>query len=384
MLALLFVACVSLRAQQFRSILNSVEANNVQLQAVKHGLEAEVSEMRAENSIGSTSVEYSPFFESGADGLASSELIVSQEFDFPTQYALRRKVVRSGEEEASVRYGILRRDILLEAQTLCIDLLAAERGASLLAKRKDVTDSLLSIVERRMECGDATRIDVNRLRMESMGLQTELLQNGNSRNSLLLSLRALNGGVPVDSLWAGYAKDDLPVCMISDTVAQSSVLESRYADASFRKAQQESRVAKRGWLPSLTMGYRRNTDLRTPSHGVLLGASFPLFSHSHRVKAAKRKLEAAELEVHNVQLEGYTSLAKLRGEAASLAVTLKAYDEALMYETLRLLQKGVEEGEIPVADYLTQSDCIYVKLKERQDITVRLYKVYAEYMSNGL
>ena len=136
MLALLFVASVSLRAQQFRSILNSVEANNVQLQAVKHGLEAEVSEMRAENSIGSTSVEYSPFFESGADGLASSELIVSQEFDFPTQYALRRKVVRSGEEEASVRYGILRRDILLEAQTLCIDLLAAERGASLLAKRK--------------------------------------------------------------------------------------------------------------------------------------------------------------------------------------------------------------------------------------------------------
>ncbi len=383
MLVLLFVANV-LQAQQFRSILNSVEANNVQLQAVKHGLEADIAGMRAENNIGSTSVEYSPFFEGGAAGLASSELMVSQEFDFPTQYALRRKVVRSSEEEASAKYGILRRDILLEAQTLCIDLLAAERGASLLAKRKEVTDSLLSIVSRRMEHGDATQIDVNRLRMESMNLQTELLQNGNSRNSLLHSLQALNGGVPVDSLWTGYAKDGLPVCLISDTVAQSAVLESKYAAASFRKAQQESKVAKRGWLPSLTMGYRRNTDLWTASHGVLLGASFPLFSHSNRVKAAKQKQEAAELEVHNVLLEEYTSLVKLRGEATSLAVMLKAYDEALMYETLRLLRRGVEEGEVPVSDYLTQSDYIYVKLKEKQDITVRLYKVYAEYMSNGL
>ena len=36
------------------------------------------------------SVEYSPFFAKGIDGMASSELVVTQGFDFPTLHAARQ------------------------------------------------------------------------------------------------------------------------------------------------------------------------------------------------------------------------------------------------------------------------------------------------------
>lgn len=384
LLSLSLLVAAAVQAQQFGSILGSVEANNVSLQAARRGMEADASERRAANTLGATSVEYSPFFEGGADGMASSELIVSQEFDFPSLYSGRRKVAHGADEVASVEYMILRRDVLLQAQTLCVDLLATERGADLLAKRKAVTDSLVATVARRMENGEATRLDVNRLRMESMELQAEEAGNASRRNELLASLRELNGGADVDSLWSRYADDALPVCSIADTVAPGSVLESRHADASLRLAKQESKAQRQGWLPSLTMGYRRNTDFGTPSHGVLLGASFPLFSHSGKAKAARQRQEAAELDLKDALQKERAEMDKLRSEAAALTETLKAYDEDLMYETLRLLRKGVEAGEIPVADYYTQSDYIYTKLQEKQDLTVRLYKVCAQYAANSL
>ncbi|MDE7085998.1 MAG: hypothetical protein K2O48_04850 [Prevotella sp.] len=73
------------------TIIASVEANNTLLKAVRSGNAATVAEVKSENTIGETSVEYSPFFRKGVGGTASSELIVSQEFDFPTVYGARSK-----------------------------------------------------------------------------------------------------------------------------------------------------------------------------------------------------------------------------------------------------------------------------------------------------
>ena len=99
-------AALVLRATGLDSVLASVERNNLGLQALRKGNEAAMIEVRGGNAPGDPSVEYSPFFRSGAGGVASSELVVSQGFDFPTLYAARRKSARLRQAALDRQYEV--------------------------------------------------------------------------------------------------------------------------------------------------------------------------------------------------------------------------------------------------------------------------------------
>ena len=69
-----------------------MERNNIQLQALQQSNEASRLEIQAQNNLQQDlSVSYSPFFTRGYNGVASSELVVSMGFDFPSQYVSRSK-----------------------------------------------------------------------------------------------------------------------------------------------------------------------------------------------------------------------------------------------------------------------------------------------------
>ena len=72
------------QAQGIDDVLKSIEKNNIELQAAQKDIASEVEEIKQTNTVEGLSVEYSPFMRSGIPGVSSSELIVSQEFDFPT------------------------------------------------------------------------------------------------------------------------------------------------------------------------------------------------------------------------------------------------------------------------------------------------------------
>lgn len=71
-------------------------------------------------------MEYSSFFSKGVNGQSGSELVVSQGFDFPTVYNSRNRAGRDKKEAVDYRAEALRRNVLLEAKTLCLDMIRAE------------------------------------------------------------------------------------------------------------------------------------------------------------------------------------------------------------------------------------------------------------------
>ena len=77
-------AATALHAQDVESVLAQIEHNNKNLEALRRESEAAKLEVRTQNNLEDPSVEYSPFFAHGADGIASSELVVSQGFDVPS------------------------------------------------------------------------------------------------------------------------------------------------------------------------------------------------------------------------------------------------------------------------------------------------------------
>lgn len=373
---------VSASAQGFGEVLTSIEQNNLQLQAARKANAAAMSEAKAENSLGETSVEYSPFYAGGVSGIASSELIVSQEFDFPTTYALRSRLNASQQRLLDLQYQTLRRDVLLEAEKQCIEVCFLSQKHVQLERLIEVADTLAGVYKKRMQNGDATQIDVNRILVEQMNLRADLLQNESESTACMLRLQRMNGGIPVDTLLRGAKLPDFSIFNPSDLSAAS--LENSLGKAMVQQADREVAAANQGWLPKLTLGYRRNTDLNVASNGFLIGANIPIFSTSAKAKAARQRRVAAELEAHDVAVGVQSDFAALVSEAEQVQKMLQAYDSDLMQQTLSLLHRAVMAGELSVSDYYSEVSVIVGKQKEMLDLKSRLFMLRADLNRNSL
>ena len=181
------------KSQSIDELLQQIERNNKSLQALRQENEAARQEIRSQNNLEDPSVEYSPFYTKGTDGMSSSELVVSQGFDFPTRYAARHKSGRLQSEYLDRQYLVARRDLLLGARLQCLDLIRLNRTRELLEARLRNAGELLALFEKRLEEGDASILEVNKIRMERMNATTELAQNESARQQALAALQAMNG-----------------------------------------------------------------------------------------------------------------------------------------------------------------------------------------------
>lgn len=126
----------SLQAQTIETVLQSIEQNNKEIQAGLYAAEAGKLEVQTRNNLEDPSVEYSPFYTDGVTGMASSELVVTQGFDFPTRYAARRRSGKSQQEVIDRQQQALRQEVLLRAKNLCLDLIGLNQERLLLDERR--------------------------------------------------------------------------------------------------------------------------------------------------------------------------------------------------------------------------------------------------------
>lgn len=384
LMAALCVAAAT-QAQDVESVLAQIEQNNRNLEAMRHESDAAKLEVRSQNNLEDPSVEYSPFFAHGADGIASSELVVSQGFDFPTLYAARRKAGRLQSEGIEGRYGIARRDILLEAQLLCFEAIRLDRERDLLERRMKSADELLSLFERRLEEGDASALEVNKIRMERMDVAAELSRNVAARKTVMESLCAMNGGRRVSMEGADYPA--MPSVGDFDAFRErmlSEELDLQVSEADTRAAQQEVRVNSQNWLPKLEVGYRRNTDMDDAVNGFLVGASFPIFSNRHKAGVAKARYAASQLRMEDVKEQTEARIRSLYSDLEQSAATMRTYDLSLMRSTLELLRRAVESGELSVIEYYVEADGIYSNMLSYVEVENSYYSTLAQIFRNDL
>lgn len=372
-------------AQDIGSVLESVERNNVQLQSLRSANEAAKLETKMQNNLGDPSIEYSPFWTKGTDGISSSELVVSYGFDFPTQYVSRS---RSGKLQRSAldgQYLVERRNVMLQAKKLCLDLVFLSRKQGLLSDRLRNADELLTLFEKRFGEGDASAIELNKIRMEKMDVAAALAQVETDLQSARASLQSMNGGQPVQFTVMEYPLV-LPVTdfeAFRDTL-MAAELELKASEAAVRATGQEIRVNRQNWLPQLQVGYRRNTALSEASNGFIVGASFPLFSNRYKSRIANARHTASQYQLNQVQIETESRIRTEYDEMLRLQESLKIYDVSLMEETLGMLRKAVEAGQLSVIEYYTEADSVYSKLLSLSEMENTYQKLIADIYRNSL
>ena len=366
-------------ADNIGDVLKQVASNNLTLQALAHDNQADVLDIKASNSIGGPSVEYSPFFTKGYSGVAESELVVSQEIDFPTKYAARNKQAKMQNIVGEQLLIKQRRDILLQAQLLCIDLIRLNQTLSMLHERLANSETLLQMYQKRMDAGDANALELNKVKLDCMEVRTLVNEAQGERTSLLQQLRQLNGGKPIDVI--DTVLPEYPQITNFESyraLALASDADVAVAQTALRAADMNLKLQKNEWLPNISFGYRRNTEQGEGINGFLVGVSFPLYSNSSNVKAARQRKESAELQVVQAQNEAEASLRTNYEQLQGLQQVIDHSDVKLLQESLTLFAKALQQGEITALVYYVEINSIYEKLQRHIDLHCQSVKLLAE------
>lgn len=382
--AMAFAAVVSAKAQDINAVLKSVEQNNMELKALLKGNEAADIENKSQNTLEDLSIEYSPFFQSETSGIASSELVITQGFDFPTLYGARKKAGQLQRNVLDMQYQTARRDILVNAKKLCLDIINYNKQKQLLQERRKNADELLAMFELKFKNGDATSLELNKIKLDRMNLETELVQADTKHANAMQQLQALNGGLPIEVNMTEYpqAPADDEVTMYEKAVATDWTV--RTAQASVLAAEQDVKVNKQSWIPKFEIGYRRNTEGDNASNGFLIGGSIPLFSSKNKVKIAKARQTEAVMEHANARINAENSARTMINQMKQLKASADAYDVPLMRQTLKLLRTAVENGEISVTEYYVEADNIYKNMITYMDIERQYQDALTEIYKNEL
>lgn len=387
-LGLALMAVLGMSAQTPRTIdgvLKSIEQNNKELQAQKHAADATKMENRAANNLPDPTLNYSSFYSNAAEGGHGTEFVASQGFDFPTQYITRHRQATLQNEAVDKQQQAFRRDMLLNAKNLCLDLILLNQEKALMDIRQKNAEELQALYEKRLTTGDANILEVNKIKMERMNVQTEVAQNNAANRTALQSLLAMNGNMPLEFAETTYpdVKEINDYNLMRDQVMASD-LDLQAAAATTLAAQKQVAVNRQGWLPKLEVGFRRNTDDVASQNGFVVGGSLPLFENRKKVKIAKAQAISAQLMQENAKDQAEASLMSLFNEMQQLKDAMRAYDVPLMHRSLDLLKQALAEGQISLIEYFVETEGIYKNLQAYMQIENQYQKVMAGIYKNDL
>lgn len=384
------------------AILRQVEANNRQLQANAQTVQAQKLENRASNNLADPTLSYAHLWDSDDKNITVGELVIAQSFDFPSLYVSRARLNRLKGQSLDAQSDALRQQILLQAQEACLDIIHLSRRQQLLDERLKNAEELAAFYQRRLETGDASSLETNKINLELLNVRTEARLNRTALDSKLKELTALNGnqslvpGRPMPDGPAAATAQNLgltdypsvplpadfgPLC--EELLASDPTLLSLQSES--LAAQKQLSVSRQGWLPGLEVGYRRNTESRHPLNGIVVGFSFPIFQNQGKVKAARSQALSIDYQKENARLSASTALWQLYDEACNLHASMQEYAETFgRQQDLKLLRQALEGGQISMIEYFVEVSALYQSQANLLQLENQYQKVMARIYKNKL
>lgn len=365
-------------------VLRSVAANNPELRANGQLIQSRKLEARLDNNLPDPSVSYSHQF-GNREGMGfQGELIASQSFDFPTVYRRKHQLTQAKSVGLDREENAFRQELLLQAKTLCLDLVFLNQQRALLNERLRNAEQLAALFATRLERGDANVLETNKIQLELLNVKTEARANETARQAKLRELATLNGGEAIAFEDTTYRTESelLPYAALSEEVlAADSRLSLLRGERLTASRQLKVNQAKR--LPSFELGYRMNSATGGARfNGFLVGISIPLFSNRNYIKQARAQQLYTELQLESTTRMVENTLRQDYEEALTLRSSMQEYAQLLQRQnSMALLNKAIQAGQISMIAYFVDATAYYQSVEnylrlqyQYQTVVARLYK----------
>lgn len=379
-------SCFHVAAQDdINNILRQVEKNNPELKANKEFLRAEIWQTKGTNNLANPNLSYTHTWDSKNGNETEKEIEVSQSFEFPTAYISRRNANKKTINALEYNYQEQRQNILLQAKEICLDIIMLNQQSSLLKERMKYANELSAAYDKMLNAGDASSLEVNKIKLELLNLQTELTINNSALKTKLAELTLLNGSHPVSLANKDYPTEELPTydLLREEVVGSNNQLKSSQNE--YEAAVKQIAVNRAGWMPNLELGYKHNTGVGLRSNGLMVGISIPIFNNRGKVSSAKANALGKSYAYDMVKLSVESQIYQAYQEASIMKGQIDAYSNTLDVDNmLALLQKALEGGELSVTAYFIEVATAYQSLENYTTIQNIYHKQLAKMYKHRL
>lgn len=294
----------------------------------------------------------------------------SQEFDFPTVYVAKRRVLKAAVGLASAQLDNARNEIYGNVLSAYYNSLYLKHLKSLLERRLDYLRQFTSIAHMRFEAGESSMLEVlNAERVEEkarMEFRDASLRFNDSANALGAFVGMNTSVEPADEdLYALECPDllDFPDFSITS--------RGKIFEAQIKQSERNVFLAKQEFMPGLSIsatsqllikgfnpyGIDRQRFEKGNFMGFSIGITVPLFfgANLSRLIAAKRDVEIVKLHREDELLRLAVQYRSLKEELNSLIQNLSYFEQSAISkaaEIRRLARISYQLGEIDYLEFM--------------------------------
>lgn len=346
------------RAQDFSAVLYSVEQHNLTLRSLRAQTDAVVADTRTGLTPADPEISAGYYWGNAHSEGNRVDLEVMQSFDFPTVYANKARIARGEASAAELEYAAARRDILMETESLCAEIVYHQALDGILQSCMESARELSEAYGESFAGGESNVIERNKARLAYLSSLNRYESNRVDLAAALADLSRLNGGEPVSLPDRAFTTPLLPQDF------ESLCARLKEEDPSLQLAASRSELSRLGvslasseTLPKFRLGYVSERTGPGVLQGVGGGISIPLWENKGRVRAAKARAAAQEMTEREAVSSYEIRLRRVYDQALRLSEICGRYREALAgINSTEVLRKALGAGEISLVDYLVEMD----------------------------
>lgn len=289
------------------------------------------------------------------------DILASQRLDFPTVYGKRKNLSQAQIISADLELEEVRREVLLEAKMVCLELIYLNKLSEELKKRISRADSLTLQFKEKLEQDDINALGVNKSKIQLLNLKSQLREIESKMSIQKERLTALNGGMEItfDSGEFEEGGDFPDFETLKDSITNADAhLQALHQDNAIYQANLELTKAMR--LPEIEFGYHYQSVLGQTFNGGHFGLSIPLWQHKNTVKAAQTLNDFGAYQVESYTMQLHYELRELYDRFKNQEQTLKDYEEVLSgINSEEILDQLLKLGDIDYITYVQEMEYFY-------------------------
>lgn len=295
-----------------------------------------------------------------------NDISITQSFDLATLSGKKGNLATALDLQSSLRYQAELTDVIYDARILLSDIVYYNNLIETLTSYQSAMEVLLNKTERSLMAGEATAMDMGKVRLQLSSARTATSMAVTERTALIESLRTISGHSDVD--FTGFSFEcDKPSGDIDSWL--NAVVENNpimlYAESRVRSDELQLDIDKMAWAPKLDVGYMAELARDEKYRGVTVGVSIPLWSNAQNVRRSRAVVSQARADGEWQRQELMTRATNAWNRAHTLDRIASENQTALeQSDTRALLDRALESGELSVLDYLLELGMYYDAVKE--------------------
>lgn len=343
-------------ALTINSVLDSIAANNTELKAMGADTQSKIAAIKASNNLGDTEIGFEYQKGDNVDGKKYG-FSISQGFEWPGIYIARAKANKSQISATEFEYLSKKLEILLSAKHLCLKIINSNKKIKTQTEIYNNIKQLYDKYEKGFKHGEISILDINKLKIELLNVKQELHRSVTERNSFIEMLTCLNGYNTISGIESVCSYPVQELYSIETYENHITTLDPEYnlSNAVLSSSEKEVSMAKMGWLPKFSIGYKYANELGDRFNGVDVGISLPIFSNRNNVSKAKAAKTALLYTTQDVLSSKMAQIKADYAQVVYLKEQVYSYSAVLSDSSnTEMLKKALNGGHISLLNYLME------------------------------